>query len=116
MQRYEKKMKCEFCGKHHDKARPHYTSANRISDKGFPTHSKKYNEAHKEANKEEKQKFGEKAFKEMEKIDSKLEKHELAGKNTRTGKIEVSYKVPKKFREQVAYHEKVENKILRKKK
>lgn len=51
----------------------------------------------------------------MKKVDAKLKLNELSGKSTRLGKVIVSYKVPKKLRSEVAYHEKVENKELRKK-
>lgn len=109
-------MKCHKCGQDHDKSHAHFKVMNTLSDKGFPTHSKKYHSAHELANKKEKEKFGKKAFKEVEKIDRKLGNHELAGKNTRSGKIEVSKKIPEKYRNEVAYHEKIENKALRKKK
>jgi hypothetical protein len=111
-------VKCKHCGKAHDSSqhRKSFESLDKLSDAGFPTHSKKYKEAHQKANKQEKEKFGKKAFEALEKIDNKLSKHELAGKNTKSGKIEVSKKVPPKFRTEVAFHEKVENKALRKKK
>jgi hypothetical protein len=38
------------------------------------------------------------------------------GKNTKSGGIEVSKVVPPKLRKEVAFHEKTENEILRKKK
>ena len=91
-----------------------YKVVKELKDKGFPTHAKKYHSAHEEADKKEKKKFG-KNYESMKKIDSKLGKHELAGKNFRSGKIEVSSKVPKKYRKEVAYHEEIENKILKKK-
>lgn len=109
-------MKCTHCGKNHDASLHHAKMASKLSDKGFPTHARKYKEAHKDANRAEKKAFGEKSFRELEKIDSRLGKHELIGKNLKSGKIEISKKVPEKLRKEVAYHEKVENKILRKKK
>lgn len=107
-------MKCKTCGKNHARNDPHIKE--KLTDEGFPTHSPRYKSAHRDANRAEKKKFGKKAFKELEKIDRKLSKHELAGKNLKSGKIEVSKKVPKKFRKEVVFHEEVENKILRKKK
>ncbi len=109
-------MKCKTCGKSHEKSHSHFNVEPRLSDKGFPTHSKGYKAAHREANKEEKAKFGEKPFKELEKYVQKAKKHELIGKNTKSGKIEVESKIPRALRSEVALHEKVENKALRKKK
>ena len=91
-----------------------YKVVKKLKEKGFPTSSKHYPEAHEEADKKEKKKFG-KGYKSMKKVDDKLDKGELAGKNFKSGKLEVSSKVPKKYRKEVAYHEEVENKILRKK-
>lgn len=120
-----KTYKCKECGittknyeshyahqQQHDK----YKLANKLMDKGYPEHTKEYKYAHEKAVKAEKRKYGKTQFKKMSKVDSKLSKHELAGKNLKSGKIEVSKKVPKKFRGEVAYHEKVESKILRKNK
>lgn len=78
-----------------------------IKRKGFPTSSKYYKEAHAEADNAEK-KANSKEYKAMKKIDSKLSKHELVGKNLRSGIIEVSDKVPKKYRKGVALHEEKE--------
>jgi len=108
--------KCPECGGSHETAKHSFKVVGELSDKGFPTHAKKYKEAHEKANKAEKKKYGQKQFKEIEKFDRKLHKHELSGKNLKSGKIEISKKVPAKYREEVAYHEKVENKKLRKKK
>ena len=105
-------MKCPTCGKSHGKGTPHIIS--KLTDKGFPTHSKKYPSAHEQADKAEKKKFP-KGYSKLEKLDKQVGRHELVGKNTKTGKIEVSSKVPKSLRKEVAFHEKVENKILRKK-
>lgn len=107
--------KCKCKGKKHED-NCSYKSIPILEDSGFPTHSRKYKSAHKEANREEKDKFGAKQYHELDKLDRKLPKHELSGKNTKSGKIEVSEKVPKNLRNEVAYHEKVENKQLRKKK
>lgn len=107
------KNKCKQCGKEHGPDHPHILS--KLTDRGFPTHSKRYDYAHKEANKAEKKKYP-KGYEDLKQLDRGLsDKHELIGKNTKAGKIEVSKKVPKKYRDEVAYHEKVENKILRKK-
>lgn len=109
-------MKCSKCGQNHEKNHRHFKVLSNLSDKGFPTHEKGYQSAHRKANKEEKKKFGKEAFDNLEKIDRKLPTKVLAGKNTKSGKIEVSKKIPLKFRPEVAYHEKIENKALRKKK
>lgn len=110
-------MKCKVCGKTHDKSdHPHYRLVSDLHDTGYPTSSHRYPNAHSKANAAEKAKFGEASFKAMNKVDAGLKKHELAGKNLKTGKIEVSKKVPKKYRAEVALHEEVESKVLRKKK
>lgn len=92
-----------------------YKTVKHLNDKKFPTHSKRYPYAHKEANKAEK-KDNPKAYQEINRLERKVGKHELLGKNTKSGKIEVSVKVPKKDRKNVAVHEKRENDILRRKK
>lgn len=105
-------MICKHCGKAHSEK---YHLANKLNDKGFPTSSTKYNAAHKKANEAEKKRFP-KGFKAMAKVDRSLaQKGELAGKNLKSGKIEVSKKVAPKLRSEVAFHEKVESKKLRKK-
>jgi len=83
-----------------------------LKAKGWPTATRRYKEAHEMADKAEKKKYG-KSYEYMKKVDSSLKKGELAGKNTKTGKIEVSKKVPKKYRSEVAMHERVEYKDLK---
>jgi len=110
-------MKCKICGKVHEKTNhPHYVIVRDLHDSGYPTHSRSYDRAHRKANRVEKEVFGHTNFDAMKKVDAGLKKHELAGKNTKTGKIEVSKKVPKKYRDEVALHKYVESKALRKKK
>lgn len=92
---------------------PKYKVIKELKSNGWPTANKKYHEAHKIANKVEEKDYGKKAFKYMEKVDDKLKRGELAGKNTRTGKIEVSKKVPKAYRAEVAQHESTEYKALK---
>ncbi len=108
-------MKCN-CGKSHDKDHPHFKRTKKLTDSGFPTHSSGYPNAHREANKAEKKKFGKKAFNALEHYVKGAKNHELIGKNTKSGKIEVEKKIPRRFKDEIAFHEKVENKILRKKK
>jgi hypothetical protein len=105
-------MTCSHCGKSHSTK---YHLENNLSDSGFPTHDKKYNTAHEEATKKEKSKFPRKQYNKLKKMDRSVSTHELLGKNSQKGKIEVDAKVPKKLRSEVAFHERVENKILRKK-
>jgi hypothetical protein len=108
------KKKCEHCNSPHHPSS--YHTEKYINDKGFPSHPHdKYEKAHIKADKAEKKKYP-KGYEELKKLDNTLSKHELAGKNTKSGKIEVSKKVPSPLREEVRFHEKVENKILRKKK
>ena len=92
-----------------------YKLEKKIVKKGFPTTAKGYQTSHEKADKVEK-KADPKAYKAMKKVDNKLGKNELAGKNLKSGKILISKKVPKKDRENVYLHEKVENKNLLKKK
>ena len=107
-------MKCPTCGKQHDSDHPHIMA--KLSEKGFPTKVKGYASAHAAADRAEKKKFP-KGYQALKKMDITAgKKHELIGKNTKSGKIEVSEKVPKKLRAEVAYHEKTVNKILRKRK
>jgi len=109
--------KCEKCDDYHKSGHPHFGVVKKLSEKGFPVHEKKYATAHAKANAAEKKKFGKKAFKELAKLDEKAgHKHKLIGKNLKSGKLEVSKSVPKRFRDEVAYHEKVENDILTAKK
>ncbi len=107
-------MKCKICGKTHDKQdHPHYRLVSDLHDTGFPTHSNKYHSAHRKANRAEKAEFGTPSFDAMNKVVAGLKKHELAGKNLKSGKIEVSKKVPKKYRAEVALHEEVESKAIK---
>ena len=103
---------CPHCGK---KNSTEFHIAKHLTDKGFPTHNKKYASAHEEASKAEKSKYSRSNYSNLKKMDETFPNHELLGKNTKSGKIEVSTKVPKKLRQEVAFHEKFENKILRKK-
>lgn len=89
-----------------------YKVVNRIKRRGFPTSSGEYKTAHAEADNAEKKKFP-KGYNELKKIDKRIGKNELVGKNTRSGNILVEKKVPKKMRKEVAYHEKVENKAIK---
>jgi len=89
-----------------------YKLVNKIKDKGFPTSSKDYKSSHEEADKSEKKKYPS-GYSKMKKVDNKLSKGELSGKNSKSGKIEVSKSVPKKLRPEVAYHEKVESKNIK---
>ena len=109
-------MKCKKCGKQHANSKCAYILLDKIKDKGFPTHSKSYPAAHERADTKEKAKYGARDYNKLKRIDNKLAKHELAGKNTKSGKIEVSKKVIPSLRKEVAFHEKIENKLLRKKK
>lgn len=108
------KREPEIHGKKIPKKNP-YHLAKKLTDSGFPTHDPNYHSAHRKADELEKAEFGKKPYNEMKKIDRKLPANELAGKNLKSGKLEVSKKIPAKYREEVAFHEKVENTILRNK-
>jgi hypothetical protein len=105
--------KCKVCGKDHKAS---YHLANKISAKGYPVSQKGYKTAHEETSKKEKAKFPRKDYTRLKHMDETIPDDELIGKNSKSGKITVSKKVPKKLRAEVAFHEKVESKKLRKKK
>lgn len=89
-----------------------YKVVNKIKRKGFPTSSGEYKTAHAEADNAEKKKFP-KGYVKLKKIDKKVKSNELVGKNTRNGNVFIEKKVPKKMRSEVAYHEKEENKAIK---
>lgn len=88
------------------------TIKTKLVNRGYPTDSKNYREAHAEADNAERKRYP-KAYKDMKRVDSKLSRNELSGKNTRSGKIEISKKVPKRDRADVALHERTEHKALK---
>jgi restriction endonuclease Mrr len=79
-----------------------------LKNTGFPTHSPYYKTAHREADNAERRTFP-KAYQAMKKVDKKLSKNALAGKNLKSGKIEVSQKVPPAYRRDVILHERTES-------
>jgi hypothetical protein len=84
----------------------------KLSDHGYPTHSKYYQNAHKAADIAEKKKFP-RGYEKLKKIEHKLNKHELMGKNTKEGKIEVEKRF-KKYKSEIAFHEEQEHKNIKK--
>lgn len=81
-----------------------------ITKKGFPTSSKKYPYAHRKANEAEKQKFGIRNFKALEKvIQKRIPVGELAGTHTKTGQIRISKRIPKKYHAEIERHERIEH-------
>jgi hypothetical protein len=86
----------------------------KANENKFPLNRKDFKKAHLKANKEEKKKYPS-GFKKLTKLEHGLKHDELLGHSTKSGKIEVSSKVPKKYRKEVALHESVENKALCKK-
>ena len=93
-----------------------FKTVKRIIRRGWPTSSKKWAKSHREANKRERKRFGKRAFAAVQKIVEKMPKRELLGTHTKKGKIRVSARVPKKYRAQIAYHERVEHKLMTRKK
>ena len=83
----------------------------KISDKGYPTHSKYYPTSHEEASKAEKKKFP-KGYQELKKKERHLGKDELMGTNKRSGKVEVEKKF-KKYAKEIEYHEHEESKNIK---
>ncbi len=103
---------CTKCGKTHDKNHPHLVD--NIRERGYPTNDKRYSSAHETADKAEKKRYPE-GYEKLKKLDIRAgRQHELIGSNSKSGKIEVSKKVPTKLRAEVAFHEKTESDILRK--
>ncbi len=86
----------------------------RISNKGYPINNKCYPCAHKRANKAEKEKYGKRKFKTLNNVINKtLPKEELAGKHTQSGIIQLSNKIPSKYRNQIKFHELIEMNEMR---
>ncbi len=91
----------------------------RIKKLGWPVYtrsgkvSKKWEKAHPAANRAVLKKFGGKVAKAVNKIH--IPRTELLGSHTRAGKIKVSSRVPKKLRGAIAYHEKVEHRLMTRK-
>lgn len=83
---------------------------NKLSDYGYPYHSRNYKAAHEAADKLEKKKYPQ-GYKKLERLEHSLNKHELMGKNTRAGKIEVEKKF-KKYKDEISFHEREEHKAL----
>lgn len=103
-------MKCSHCGKSHDIS---YHLKDKIPHGGYPRSQKRYATAHKMADIAEKKKYP-RGYERMKKIDARLPSKQDAGTNTKSGKIEVSKKVPVALRKEVAFHEKIESKKLKK--
>lgn len=93
-----------------------YKLVKKIKRAGWPTTSKKWRSAHSKANLAEKKRFGKKAFAKVQAIVKKMPKDELLGTHTKKGLIRISKRVPKPYRPQIAYHEKVEHRIMTKRK
>lgn len=97
-----------------------YIVKKRIKDTGWPVHtksghvSKRWEKAHPAANKAAKRKFGSKAAKEIATIVKRTPKGELLGKHTRSGKIIISSRVPKRLRPAIVLHERTEHRLMSK--
>lgn len=104
-------MKKCSCGKSHDSDHPHFTTKRFLEEKGSQVTKKGYKTAHEEADKKEKAKYP-KTYEDLKQQVRKIPKGQLLGK-VEKGKIEVSKKVPKSEREEVAYHESIEKKRLK---
>jgi len=91
-----------------------YKLVKKIKRKGWPTASKKWKKSHTAANKATLKAMGSKVAKRVNKI--KVPKNELLGSHTKSGKILISKRVPKTLRGAIAYHERVEHRLMTKKK
>lgn len=81
--------------------------SSKIERRGYPTSASNYKVAHSEADNAEKKKYP-KGYRKLKVIDDKISINQLAGSHTRSGKVIVSRKVPRKLRPEVAYHERKE--------
>lgn len=92
----------------------------RIKKTGWPVFtpsghiSKRYLKAHTAANRATLKAKGSKVANAVNRI--KVPSNELLGSHTKGGNIIVSKRVPKKLRSAIAYHERVEHKLMIKKK
>lgn len=97
-----------------------YTLLKRIRRLGWPVFtpsgkvSKKWEKSHQKANKAVLKRFGSKVAKKVNKI--KVPRSELLGSHTKDGKIRISKRVPKKLRPAIELHERIESKLMRRKK
>lgn len=81
----------------------------KITRKANPYKHKLVRESHVKADQLEKARYP-KGYERLKKLERSLGKHEFLGEHTSKGKIEISKKVPKQLRKEVAYHEKQEYK------
>lgn len=92
----------------------------RIKKVGWPVYTKsgkvsaKWKKAHPAANRAVLKAMGSKVAKAVNRI--KVPSNELLGSHTKGGKVLVSSRVPKRLRGAIAYHEKVEHRLMTKKK
>jgi len=92
----------------------------RIKKKGWPVYTRsgkvsaKWKKTHPAANRAVLKVMGPKVAKAVNKI--KVPNDELLGSHTRAGKIKVSSRAPKTLRGAIAYHEKVEHRLMTSKK
>lgn len=81
----------------------------KVTNKGYPINNRCYRGAHQKANKAEKEQYGKQRFNKLNTLINELiPKGELAGKHTKQGTIILSSKIPKKYRNQVKFHELIE--------
>lgn len=97
-----------------------YTLVKRIRRSGWPVFtpsgkvSKKWEKSHQSANKAVLKRFGSKVAKKVNKI--KVPRSELLGSHTKSGKISISKRVPKKLRPAIELHERIEHRLMKKRK
>jgi len=90
-----------------------WITVKKIVKKGWPTSSKHYPYAHRVSSKLEKKHVGSKKYKAFNKwIAKHIPKGQLAGKTTRSGRVEEVSAVPKRFRWELRFHEKTEYGLL----
>lgn len=81
----------------------------KIIRKPSPYKNKLVRESHVKANELEKKRYP-KGYEKLKRSERKLNSNEFLGEHTSRGKVEISKKVPKPLRREVAYHERVEYK------
>ena len=108
--------KCPECGKFHAASHAHFKAVKRIRDDKHITGRKDYETSHEAADKAEKAQFGTAGYDGLKKAVRRLRPNELLGSVTRSGTVEVEKKLTPAQRKEVAYHEKIEQEHLHKKK
>ena len=83
----------------------------RAKPKSYPLSLKKYSKVNSEADVEEKRKHP-KGYKKLKRLSKSLDKDEELGHISKSGKVTVSKKVPRRLRKEVEEHDRTEKRLL----